>query len=269
MAKKKTKNQLDIFKEKEKEEVKSTFTDEQKEFIFFEGKQSLIFSATAGSGKTYSCVHRLKELLDRGVDPKKIIFFSFTKAAVEELKERVGNNEVRITTIHAFCYWMLQRMRKYRPVVSFFDFIDWYKKTNRPDRNYSTEKEIIDFEKKVDNLYDDANMLSANISAFKLQSADGIKVRMPEFYIQYCKFLKEEKKIDFSDMIINVRNLLKENKWLNMFKNNYDYVFIDEYQDTSSIQMEILLRLNAKHYYLIGDENQSIYGYSGSSCKAV
>jgi superfamily I DNA/RNA helicase len=67
-------------------------------------------------------------------------------------------------------------------------------------------------------------------------------------------------------MLIEVRDLLRENKWLKMFRNRYDYIFIDEYQDTSTIQLQTLLSLNAKYYYMIGDRNQSIYGYSGANC---
>jgi superfamily I DNA/RNA helicase len=102
-----------------------------------------------------------------------------------------------------------------------------------------------------------------------LQTADGIKVRIPDYFIQYSNFLKEERKRDFADILVDVRNLLKENKWLKMFKDKYDYLFLDEYQDTSAIQMDILMRLNAKYYYLVGDINQSIYGYSGSNCSHI
>jgi superfamily I DNA/RNA helicase len=264
----KSKNQLNIFEQEEIQKQIDKFTEEQKNFIFYEGKSSVIFSATAGSGKTFSCVQRLKELLRRGVDPKKIIFFSFTNAAVEELKERVNNKDIRITTIHSFCFWMLHRMKKFKKITNFYEFLDWYKEKNRPS-NSAKEQERIIFEKKMSNLYDDAEYYDSQISSYKLQTAEGIKVRKPEFLIEYSIFLKETKKRDFSDILIEVRNLLKEDKWLKLFKDNFDYLFVDEYQDTSAIQMEILLRLNAKHYYLVGDQNQSIYNYSGSNCKLI
>ena len=74
--------------------------------------KSIILSAVAGSGKTSCAVARLKFLLENGVDPSKIIFFSFTVAAVEELKSRVQNEKIKITTIHAFCVHLLSRMKK-------------------------------------------------------------------------------------------------------------------------------------------------------------
>ena len=78
-------------------------TPEQQEFINYSGNSSVVLAATAGSGKTYSCTKRLKELLRRGVDPSRIIFFSFTKAATEELSKRIGNDAIMVTTIHSFC----------------------------------------------------------------------------------------------------------------------------------------------------------------------
>lgn len=265
---KKNKIQLDIFQQEELQKQIDNFTDEQKKFIFYEGKSSVIFSATAGSGKTYSCVQRLKELLKKGVDPKKIIFFSFTNAAVEELKERVNNKDIKITTIHSFCFWMLHRMKKFKKITNFYEFLDWYKTKSKLPNNSSEQEKLI-FEKKISNLYDDAEYYDSQISSYKLQTAEGIKVKLPEFFIEYSKFLKETKRRDFSDILIEVRNLLKEDKWLKLFKDKYDYLFVDEYQDTSAIQMEILMRLNAKYYYLVGDLNQSIYSYSGSNCKQI
>jgi superfamily I DNA/RNA helicase len=80
-------------------------TEEQTAFVQYpiKNSNSVILSATAGSGKTYSCVKRLKFMLENGVDPSRIIFFSFTVAAVNELKHRVNNDQIKITTIILFC----------------------------------------------------------------------------------------------------------------------------------------------------------------------
>ena len=85
-------NQVDLFEGTPNSIRKSVeFTEEQELFINYSENKSVILAACAGSGKTFSCVQRLKALVDRGVDPNKIIFFSFTKAATEELRERVAN----------------------------------------------------------------------------------------------------------------------------------------------------------------------------------
>ena len=89
--------QIDMFAEAEKKKQKLNFTEEQKTFIEYRKMLSVILSATAGAGKTFSCVQRLKFLVDEmGVDPKRIIFFSFTKAATEELKKRIGREDIEI-----------------------------------------------------------------------------------------------------------------------------------------------------------------------------
>lgn len=257
-------SQLDLLTEIDKQ----SYTPEQKQFIDFSGEESVILAATAGAGKTYSCVQRLKELLLRGVDPKKIIFFSFTKAATEELQNRIGNKDIRITTIHAFCYSILASTGKYKEIATFYDFIDWFKTKYKPNQYADNESRQFYYDT-ISTLYEDADFLSSSISAFKLQMADGIKCPVPAYLNEYNLFLREKKSRDFSDMLIEVRNMLTEDRWLKMFRNKYDYVFVDEYQDTSTIQLQILLALNAKYYYLIGDRNQSIYGYSGANCRKL
>ena len=244
------------------------YTDEQKAFVEYKGKDSIILAATAGSGKTFSSVQRMKELLKQGVDPSKIIFFSFTKAATEELQRRVGRDDIKITTIHAFSLGILAKVGKFKKIAVFYDFIKWYKDIKKPAAS-ATQLQKKEFYELIGNLYDDMDYIASSISAYKLQMADDIKTPVPLYLKLYQEFLKKTKSRDFSDMLIEVRDLLKEDKWLKMFRGKYDYVFVDEYQDTSTIQLQIVLSLNAKYYYLIGDRNQSIYGYSGASCNMI
>ena len=242
-----------------------TYTEEQKGFVTYDGDSSVVLAATAGSGKTYSCVQRLKELLRRGVDPSKIIFFSFTKAATEELQKRIGNDKIKITTIHAFCLGILAKTGKYKNIATFYDFISWFQERYKPKPGSdATTKDF--YYNTVSTLYEEADFLSSSIAAFKLQSADGVKSKVPSYIVEYNAFLKDKRSRDFSDMLIEVRDLFRDDKWLKMFRGQYDYIFVDEYQDTSTIQLQILLSLNAKYYYMIGDRNQSIYGYSGANC---
>jgi superfamily I DNA/RNA helicase len=274
--------QVDLFEgtsHAKKSEIQ--YTDEQSAFINYSEKDSLILAATAGSGKSFSCVQRLKSLVDRGVDPNKIIFFSFTKAATDELRERVASAGIQvrekvsshgqgctITTIHAFSNSLLASMKKYKAIASFYEFLNWFRQEHKPSSHATKEQKEAHFEL-IANMYEDAEQLSSAIGSFKLQSADNVKAPVPQFYNDYRKFLRVTKKRDFSDMLIEVRDLLRENKWLKMFRDKYDYIFVDEYQDTSTIQLQTLLSLNAKYYYLIGDRNQSIYGYSGANCSKL
>ncbi len=247
-------------------------TEEQLAFIQHPIKgsdaNSIILSAVAGSGKTASAVARLKFMLENGVDPSKIIYFSFTVAAVEELKNRIQNDTIKITTIHSFCAHLLGRMKKMKNISTFYDFIDWFKEYHKPKYG-ANQSDVNKFYLDVEKLYDTAEYLSSEIAAFKLQTADNIKCKLPDYLKLYQDYQKQTKSMDFSDMLIVVRESLKEDKWLRMFRNQYDYVFIDEFQDTSACQMAILLALNAKYYYLMGDKAQAIYGYSGANCDVI
>jgi DNA helicase-2/ATP-dependent DNA helicase PcrA len=244
------------------------YTEEQAKFIKYEGKESIILRATAGSGKSFCAVERLKELIKRGVDPSKIIFFSFTKAAVQELEKRVGTG-IKITTIHSFCQSVLLKSGKYKKIATFYDFVNWYKEVYKPT-GYSDQQEKDDFWANVNKLYEEADYISSTITAYKLQKADGIEIkRVPEFIKEYREFLYETRSRDFTDMLIEVRNMFLEDKWLRMFRGQYDFIFVDEVQDTSVCQMNILLALNAPTYYLFGDRAQSIFAFSGTNCIAV
>lgn len=249
-------------------ENKKKYTEEQLSFINADIKSNIILRACAGSGKTFSAVERVKFLISQGVDPSKILFFSYTKAAVEEFRNRLQNEQIKITTIHAFCQGMLGKMKKFKKVIEIYEFITWYKEKHRPKPSASNQIKI-KFYELINELYENAEYISAEITSFKLQSAEGIKCKKPNFLDEYNKFKKETKTRDFSDMLIELRDLLKENKWLVMFRNKYDYILIDEFQDTSGIQMDILLKLNAKYYTLIGDVGQSIFGYSGANAVRV
>ena len=244
------------------------YTKEQETFVTYDGENSIVLAATAGAGKTHSSIERLRTLLKRGVEPEKIIFFSFTKAATEELQKRIGSDKIKITTIHAFCFGILSSIGKFKKIATFYDFIIWFQKKYKPKPGDTQEVKDF-FYNTISNLFDDHDFLSSAIAAYKLQSAEGIKCMVPDYLNEYNKFLREERARDFSDMLIEVRDLFREDKWLKMFRGKYDYIFIDEYQDTSTIQLQILLSLNAKYYYLIGDRNQSIYGYSGANCTAL
>ena len=242
--------------------VKKEDTEEQKKFINSNTDKSIILTATAGSGKTYSCVGRLKHLLNLGVKPEKLLFFSFTTSAIDTLRERINNDHVKITTIHSFCYSVLTKCKKWKEVSDFHQFINWYK-------HQKTNKSKTAHEREIDIMYDNSDKYSSDISTFKLMSAAKIKSRLPPYLKEYQLYLKTERKRDFVDMLVEVLRLTETDIWKEQFEGKYDYVFVDEYQDTSSIQMQILCKLNAKYYCLVGDRNQAIYNFSGSNCVMI
>jgi DNA helicase-2/ATP-dependent DNA helicase PcrA len=206
-------------------------------------------------------------MVEDGVDPQKIIFFSFTNDAVDELKRRI-KHDVKITTIHSFTASLLGKMGRFKKIATFYDFVNWYKEKYRPDNRASRERKD-EFQQLMTFFYEEGNQVSASFSAYKLQTSDGFKLPKPEHYVEYEKFLKDTKSRDFSDMLIDTEKLSRDPKYKQYFEGIYDHIFIDEYQDTSTLQLKILLTIKAKQYYLIGDENQSIYGFSGANCEMI
>jgi len=247
---------------------KSTFTPEQLKFIRHNGPESVLLTATAGSGKTSCATGRLVWLLNNKVRPEKIIFFSFTNDAVNELRSRINNDKVEITTIHSFCLSALARSGKFKNIADFHGFIRWFKKKYKPKANAKWE-EITRFNRLSEKLEEEPEYYASQISKFKIMQAENTKGRMPDFFLAYVAFLKATNSRDFVDMLIEVHRMKDGKYWENNYAHKYDYVFVDEYQDTSSMQMRILLALKGKVYHLIGDRNQSIYGFTGSNCDMI
>ena len=235
-------------------------TQEQYDFINFDGEESVILKATAGSGKSKSFVDRLNKMLADGIDPSRVIFFSFTNDAVEELRTRI-NAPVRITTIHSYTSSQLGKMNKFKPIVTFYMFASWYKENFKP-KGHEPIKKRMAYQNNINKFYEDGSQISAMFSAYKLQTTDSVKVAKPKFYDEYKKFLFDTKSRDFSDLLIETERLSKNPQYIQFFEGTYDYVFIDEYQDTSTMQLKILLSIKAKQYYLAGDENQCLTGGS-------
>jgi len=137
-----------------------------------------------------------------------------------------------------------------------------------PPRHASSEEKE-EFYTNISEMYTSADVISSKIAAYKLMQAEGEKSAFPNFLLEYERFQRETYARDFSDMLIEVDKLFKDDKWLKMFKGKYDYIFVDEFQDTSALQLRVLLSLNARYYYLIGDIFQSIYGYSGANANRL
>ena len=248
--------------------MSAKFTKEQLKFIKHKSSDSVILTATAGSGKTSSATGRLVWLLEQGVKPSKIIFFSFTNDAVNELKSRIKNPKVNITTIHSFCMTALGKSRKFKKIADFHHFINWYKGKCAPGPKARVDEKIL-FKRRLARLEEQPEYFSSQISKYKMLLQDNVKSRLPDYYIEYCKFLKTTGSRDFTDMLVETYRLSDSKYWDDEVYKKYDYVFVDEYQDTSALQMKILLKMKAKTYHLIGDRNQSIYSFTGSNCLMI
>ena len=205
------------------------FSDEQILAISTKSQHTAVI-AGAGSGKTTVLIERIKEILRSGADPKKILAITFTRKAAGELSERIGRNDLTIKTFDAFCYEIVNdHLKKDIYIVGKTPF---------------KESELVQF-----NNYD-----------VSLRLGD-----KPKGYDDYVSFKEEERKMDFNDVEYLALDAIKN---LNL---SFDYILIDEFQDTNLLQYEIFKHLIKDHTktFIVGDPDQSIYGFRGANYKLL
>lgn len=240
-------------------------------------KPVLVF-AGAGSGKTrvltYKVWHLIKENLFK---PNEILALTFTNKAAAEMKVRIQESiscdGVNVGTFHSIGARML-RMHiaslndNYNSSFTIYDTVDQKSviKEVIENLNLSEFKELnIGFLKMQIDKFKNANLSIRDIES-KAQTFEDEKIA--EVYKAYCDTLKSNNALDFNDLLLLPIRLLKENKKiLDYYQNSWKYVLVDEFQDTNSPQFEIVSLLAGKHQNItvVGDDDQSIYGWRGAN----
>ncbi len=235
--------------------------------------------AGAGSGKTRTIVHRVGHLIAaRGVAPHRILAVTFTNKAAAELKSRltdlIGDDGGGVVsgTFHAISLRFLRRHAEALGYPRSFQVID-------ADDQKTLVKRILKA-RNIDSERLHPSYLTAWIEHCKhaglLPEAapehpwNGIDMR--ELYAAYQAELKRLERMDFSDLILNVVRLLREHEPVAAsLRARFDHVLVDEYQDTNPIQHEWLLLLCRDHRNLtvVGDDDQSIYGWRGADVRHI
>ena len=240
-------------------------------------KPVLVF-AGAGSGKTrvltFKVWHLIKEKLFK---PEEILALTFTNKAASEMKSRIQESisceGVNVGTFHSIGARML------RMHISALD-----EEYNSSFTIYDTSDQKAVIKEVVENLnlseFKELNVsfLKAQIDKFKNDNISIDKVeseaqtfedeKIVEVYRAYCDRLKSNNALDFNDLLLLPIRLLKENaKILNLYQKTWKYVLVDEFQDTNSPQFEIVSLLAGKHKNItvVGDDDQSIYGWRGAN----
>ncbi len=231
--------------------------------------------AGPGSGKTYLTIRRIRHLIrHHGISPDKILIITFTKAAAQEMKERFSvltgyaYPEVHFGTFHAVYYHILRQSGN--PDLRLASAAD--------KRNYLTHilNTIKSGEENNAELY--GSLLKAisavknlseisHASEFLTNHSEELKPQFPYIYEEYCRIMEEEHKIDFDDMILLCDRLLTCNtQVLTFWQNAFSHILVDEFQDISPLQYQILRRLSLpqNNLFVVGDDDQSIYGFRGA-----
>lgn len=247
------------------------FNDAQKKAIQHKDGPLLII-AGPGSGKTTVIVNRTKNLIkEYGVSPGNILVATFTKAAAKEMQDRYTKDlptqmrGVNFGTIHSICL---------RILVNYFGLTyDQILKESEKYRILSNlfRKYNFDTADEKDTLPKFSNAISYiknnGISEIDYDQFDIPEYQLKKIYTSYKEIMKENKKLDFDDILIWCLWLLRNNKKiLKEIQCVYQYIMIDEFQDTNRIQAEIffLIAGEAKNICVVGDDDQSLYQFRGA-----
>jgi len=258
-------------------------TEQQEKAIKYV-ESPLLIVAGPGTGKTRVIIEKIKYLIENGFDPNRILVSTFTIKAADELKDRLrlqlGDKveSMQISTIHSFCHKMLQSFPEYHNFGNIFDVLgelDQFLYVNRNYWNYGLRDYIneINVEELI-NFYNKCTENNVNpkelIKYYEKNNSSKKELAIAKSYKIYLDMLLDpnDTKLDYALLQREFYFLLQNNPdVLNQVREMYDYILIDEYQDTNPIQ-DAIFKLIAEPKYnitVVGDEDQSIYGFRGAS----
>ena len=242
----------------------------------------MLILAGAGSGKTRVLTHRMAHMIeDLNIFPYKILAITFTNKAAKEMQERVhaliGDkaNDMWISTFHSTCVRILRREIEklgYKRNFTIYDSSDQKTLVKECMKVLSiNDKEITENEimSKISKAKD--NMQSAD-SYYREHEHNFREKKIAEVYKMYQKRLKENNALDFDDLICKTVELFKKNpETLEFYQRKFQYIMVDEYQDTNGAQYEFVTLLAAKHRNIcvVGDDDQCIYQWRGADIKNI
>ena len=247
----------------------------------------LLVLAGAGSGKTKSVSHRIAYLVGQGVPPENILAITFTNKAANEMKERIlglldklpnAKNFTRhpfISTFHTLGVYILRKSGDKIWVPKNFSILD---KDDSLDAVKTAIKELnIDPKQfqptKIQSIIsrEKGDLMDSETYANEAGS-DFYPSVIARIWNKYEELLKAQKSLDFDDLVSKVVFLLKKDEEVrNYYQNLWEYILIDEYQDTNKSQYELSKLLSAKHKNIcaIGDMDQSIYAFRGADFRNI
>ena len=246
------------------------FTEAQKRAIESKARAVLVV-AGPGSGKTTVLTERLVYLLKNGAEAKSCLLLSFTRASSKEMalrfaKRGIAGNSPHFSTIHALCLSLLREVRgiEREGLVNLYEKMDWLSA-------YFLEKGIAR-EEVEELLLNYGNQISYFKSITEEERMHFLREEKNEDFLPlfqyYEKMRKLRGKLDFEDLLIEVLlELQKNTRIADSWKSRFSYILVDEFQDLSLIQYAILKALSEKgaSLFVVGDEDQSIYGFRGAS----
>lgn len=228
--------------------------------------QNILVIAGAGSGKTATVVARINRLLENGARPSSILALTFTRKAANELKERIAKKsgesaakKIWIGTFHSISY---------RILMQWGSKIGYQTNGGRAI-TVITQDESALLLKEIVRAYDYKDAFKDIETAKATLAHDNVwpkSADLKRILQEYQTRLKECNAVDFDSLLLEVGNLFAAcPAALEHYRNQFDHVFVDEYQDTDQVQYNLHEILQPKHLFCVGDSDQAIYGWRGAN----
>ena len=248
-----------------------TMSSKQKKAIEFTSGPMQVL-AGPGSGKTFTITQRIRYLImECGIEPSRILVITFTRAAAGEMQQRFHklvrktNSYVSFGTFHAVFYSILRQTGQYRQ----FTLLPETQKRNLLAQILQLPMTpLLAENEKISGLISSISQVKNNGERFDGLSEELFsKEELKAIYEDYNGYLAEFSKMDFDDMGLLCRKLFRENPdILKEWQKRYSYILIDEFQDINPLQYQIvrLLAQPENNLFIVGDDDQSIYGFRGA-----
>lgn len=241
----------------------------------------LLITAGAGSGKTKVLTCRIAHLLELGVAPYRILAITFTNKAAKEMKERVTNlvgaqaDSIWLSTFHSFCAKLLRfevdGFQGYTRNFTIYDSSDQLvlvkdclKKLNLDDKQFMP-RSVLGTISSAKNVLMDAK-------AFAAKASDFYEQKVADVYALYQEKLRENNAVDFDDLLfLAVRLLQEKDDVREKYQSRFQYILVDEYQDTNHAQYALtkILAARWRNICVVGDADQSIYAWRGADIRNI
>jgi len=246
----------------------------------------ILVIAGAGTGKTRTLTYRVSHLVEAGVQPENILLLTFTRKAAEEMLRRASRlldhrcSQVTGGTFHSFANRVLRQYAsriQFKHGFSIMDATDaqsminlirneWH--LNTRERKFPSKATIAAiFSKSINKSKSIVEILESEHAHFAHEATILAKMQY-----EYQKKKREQFAMDYDDLLVYLKDLLKTHKDVcDFLSNQYQYIMVDEYQDTNIIQSEIIRLLTSQHQnvMVVGDDAQSIYAFRGAYYKNI
>ena len=246
---------------------------------------AVLVIAGAGSGKTKTLTYRVARLIEDGVAPENILLLTFTKKAAAEMLNRASTvldnrcEKVAGGTFHSFANYLLRKYSNFLELKNNFTIMDKADAEDvinhlagllvpKKEKRFPRKGTILDIYSKTIN----KNLSAKEVISSEFRQFEHCSEKIIEIHKAYINYKRENSLLDYDDLLLYLKVLLESNENLrNKISNQYKYIMIDEYQDTNTLQADIVKLLSCAHNNVmaVGDDSQSIYSFRGANYKNI